>query len=134
MFKAWISGDGSSPDVSLIHSQTPYILTCQLGPTGGVIANDWADLTSGNIAIPILYTEKGCLSVITLEVWTNTNYQGTQDSPIGDCWTGDGSWRTNSSSYYGQVGSAYETDQAWTDIGSTGRSCNQLKYLYCFEQ
>jgi hypothetical protein len=36
VFKAWISDGKLSPDLRFVHSQTPYILTCQLGPNSRV--------------------------------------------------------------------------------------------------
>lgn len=139
-FKAWLSDTWSSPAFSFVRSQTPYMLTCQTGDTGGVIANNWDDLTTGDgdtpnhyLDAPIIYSEEGCSnSVESVSVWSNTN-------PDGKIRIGDRDYICKDWSYddplpitNGLTGWNMSTIQYWTWLDH--HPCNERKHLYCFEQ
>lgn len=125
-FKAWLSDSSSSPSSSFTQATGNYVDT-----NGNVIADDWADLTSGSLNNMIQYTETGALTSASLaDVWTNTSQTGTLVDAATSCddWTNfvGGGNRGNSGVYTGS-GSA-----AWTL--SASNQCNKLLSLYCFEQ
>lgn len=75
-FKAWISGTSmiSSPYYRFEHSTAPYVR-----PDGVVVAENWADLTTGSLQAPIVVYANGAElppddwdNVIYSKVWTNT--------------------------------------------------------------
>lgn len=75
IYKAW-TADTSSPDTDprafrFRRSSGPYILV-----DGTVVADDWADLTAGNLSAPIELNENG--NATDVEVWTNVAIDGTR--------------------------------------------------------
>lgn len=123
-YKAWLSDSTTSAASRLTQSTLYYILV-----NGTRIANNWADLTSGDIDAPINVTETGAAPGST-PVWTNTNTNGaiTSISTSLNCTN----WTSSSSGVNGYQGSTAWADYDWTN--NTWNPCNQLKRLYCFEQ
>jgi tetrahydromethanopterin S-methyltransferase subunit B len=69
-FKAWLSADGASPSTRFTRSSVPYVL-----PDGTtVVANDWADLTSGSLQHAINMTE--AKQNLAEDVWTSMDNYG----------------------------------------------------------
>ena len=122
LYKAWISStdaEEGSANLRLQHHDARYFRL-----DGKIVANDWADLTDGNLGFPINVTE----AESTLEgalVWTNTDTFGGNDSP-NDC----GQWAAGVS---GRLGNAGLTSSGWTSTGLTAL-CNNELHLYCIEQ
>lgn len=122
-FLAWLSDSSSSP---AIRFNNPSNLSYQLVDGTIAIANDFADLTNGNIQNPINVDENGAptLGIVPTAVWTGTNSAGNLISPnCGGWFDGDGS---------GSVGSTDFLSGQWTDNGS--QSCMLTARLYCFQQ
>jgi hypothetical protein len=124
-YMAWLS---TFDDVSIIitpstrfrRSQQPYQRV-----DGVVVANDWADLTDGNLANPIDKTEQNQTRV--QQVWTNTLADGITVS-ADDCfdWTSD-------SLGFGRFGRSNATNLFWTT--DVNEFCdNAAQGLYCFQQ
>jgi hypothetical protein len=127
IFKAWLSDGYSSAGSRFTHPDVPYV-----DVKGNVIANDYAGLTSGSLLNPIKYNENGHTYGMEewqggTTVWTSTRWDGVNQEE-NDC----NSWTSGEGSYQGGVGQALETSFQWTY--STGKHCDQLNHLYCFEQ
>jgi hypothetical protein len=90
-----------------------------MGPTGKVIADDWLDLTDGDIKISLLDAEVG--------------------SPLTSWWSGSDSYGivatdicnsiSDSTSSNGQIGAHNTTDSSWISNGT--RPCNSNQTLIC---
>src|SRR5262249_55630490 len=80
-YMAWLSDGSVGPSTRFTHALVPYVL-----PSGTVLANDWTDLTDGNLANPIRETAN--LLGVHDSVWTATFTDGTNHGS-GDCvhWT-----------------------------------------------
>jgi len=133
-FKAWISDETSNPANAntFFQSASFYFLVTNLFVTF-TIAGDFADLTDGTIINPINRDENGDLVSGNLNVWTNTNTDGTTFGIGSDCMN----WNSNSPDNEAQVGDASATNNEWTLKGkvSIGElSCDQEARLYCFQQ
>ncbi|HRS54249.1 MAG TPA: fibronectin type III domain-containing protein, partial [Bacteroidales bacterium] len=132
-YMAWISNASSCPNNRFNKSTGPYILV-----NGTIIANNWADLTSGTLQNPINVDEFGNLIVSGNTTWTNTDIYGNFDTGFwGGCtsnicnnWT-DGS-SCNSSGGAAMGGNINTTNSEWTHY-SCGCCLNSWR-LYCFEQ
>lgn len=96
---------------------------------GVVVADDWRDLTDGDLDSPISVDELGGQQIV--EVWTGASPSGTRRGLLQavNC----GSWRGNLAVNDGLVGKSDKTGSTWTDSGGR-RDCDQLKHLYCFQQ
>jgi hypothetical protein len=117
-FRAWISDSTDSPSTRLTQSSGPYHLV-----SGGLVANNWADLTDGTLNVPISDDEKG-LFVGFVEVWTGTFADGT---PSGrNC----NDWSTTAA--VGEYGTSTVTNSGWSFTGGT--NCPDVKHIYCVEQ
>lgn len=129
-WKAWISDDNISASSRLIHSEDQYKLL-----DGKVLANNWGDLTDGEINYPIDLTEIGTKVVKPYaQAWTNTNNDGSikkvQDPNFNySC----ENWTNNSfASKYAWVG-VTDSTRSWSDIHMS-QLCGSKLRLYCFEQ
>lgn len=124
-YKAWLSDDTGSPSTRFMRSPGPYQLVNET-----VIANDWAELSSGTLQAPINRDENGDdlvpLPSPVPKVWTNTRVDGTLRDAGADC----ESWTTENAA--GGVGVATASDANWTD--SEFEFCGILGRLYCFQQ
>ena len=123
-YRAWLSTGGLSATGRLNHSTMPYVLT-----DGTVIAEDWANLTDGNLDSPININEFGVGAGTPYRVWTNTNADGSanRSSSFQLC----GNWTSNSSGF-AFVGRLDWATSWWTFESASG--CGIERHLYCFEQ
>lgn len=85
------------------------------------VADNWNDLTDGNIVNPINLDENGVS--LSEEVWTGTDEFGAADVRNCDSWT--------SSAGTGLIGDTRFTDARWTSI--LGLSCSAPRGIYCFQ-
>jgi hypothetical protein len=123
-FMAWLSDGSESPDTRFpTKSAKPYRLV-----NGTTIANDWADLTSGDIGARIDVTETGSTGVVA-GVWTHTLTSGSAGG------TGNVScsnWASTSGN--GDYGYTGFSDAKWTNRGQTVCGSGNALRLYCFQQ
>ncbi|HET7095689.1 MAG TPA: hypothetical protein VFI22_19510 [Thermomicrobiales bacterium] len=123
--KAWLADQYGSPAAGFARSATPYQLV-----DGTIVANDWADLTSGNLRHAIDRDESGGPQQ-TSHVWSNADTAGQPIAPgntFGDCLN----WSFNDDTYEGLAGHSSATDDKWTE-GDVGGCFGSLR-LYCFQQ
>ena len=80
IFNAWVLSPSSNFDRS--HDTIPYYLI-----DGTLLANDWADLTDGDIQNPINMDENGDIVPASARAWTATSSEGS--AQVNDCgyWT-----------------------------------------------
>lgn len=131
---AWLSDSTGSPASRFVQSTVPYVRI-----DGMTIANDWAELISGQHLAAIDQTDTGtagfsdklCANVTTF-VFTNTRVEGTLLSSNQSCdnWSldiGPSGW-----------GNYMKSDASWTlDCNGGGAApvfCGAHAALYCFEQ
>ena len=140
-FKAWLSGSStsSSPSSRFTRSTSdPYVLI-----DGTVIADDWNDLTDGEIQNPINLDEYGGAAVSSL-VFTFVRIDGTPglfESSSSNCYGNDchcDEWTSTDSSSSGgydgsAVGQSNTTASEWTDY-SFYNGCGYDQPIYCFQQ
>jgi len=88
--------------------------------TGGTIANDWADLLDGNIALE-LETAIGA----TQHYWTGSNADGSLETNTCSNWT------SGSDSIDGAVGDRRETSKSWLRESDLRSSCDSSLALVC---
>lgn len=127
-YMAWLSSDTESPDTRfLLKSTGPYW-------TAGrkLIANDWADLTSGELrnAVGLVVYPFDPFIPFNL-AWTNTLADGTSRGAAGtNCqnWSSIGSAASDD----GNTGLSHVTTALWTEGGRM--TCSLSGYLYCFQQ
>ena len=120
-FKAWISDSTTSPATSFAQSSAPYKQV-----DGTVIANDWADLVDGALAIGIKVDENGTTGikdVIATATKTSGFYTGSACSD----------WTSVTKGGFTR-GVSTRVDGTWTDDRID--ACTKLTQvrLYCFEQ
>ncbi len=122
-YKAWISDSTTDVSTRMAQSSVPYVL---LDGSYSQVAANWAALISGSISTPIRYNELG--NIVSANpipyVWTGTDVGGGRSPPYCIDWNG--------TSGQGRVGSALETNNAWTF--TTPKACDNNYRLYCFEQ
>ena len=124
-YKAWLTDGTTSAGSRLTHSTAPYELV-----GGAVIANSWADLTSGTLRDYLDADETGQTHGENTRAWTNTAGDGASQGPTfgGHC----SNWTSASSSPVGGGGYVGFLDDEWTFDGAD--SCDVKDHLYCFEQ
>ncbi|MGB1013186.1 MAG: DUF4215 domain-containing protein [Nannocystaceae bacterium] len=129
-YLAWLSTANESPNTRFTQSAMPYIR-----PDGQMIANNWADLTDGNLLVQPNVTEQNtpvpigntsCAGGGFPTVWshTNANGNGLAGERCGG-WTntqGGASW-----------GRADTTNGQWSSWCSGGL-CSWLSPIYCVQQ
>ncbi len=123
-YKAWLSDDATSASSRFSHSAGRYQMV-----NGDVVADNWADLTDGNLDQRISRDQHGnirgdagnCYS----RVWTGTNTDGTATGNNCNDWT--------SPIGGGTAGESDSAFAAWTNDVS-GQGCGLRCPLYCFEQ
>jgi hypothetical protein len=133
-YKAWLSDSRSSPSTTFSRIADPYVLV-----NGAVVADDWADLTSGTLRHAINLTESGgtppngAAPCQMPSVWTATAATGDLDDRSDTCgdWTDPQGTQSEWGTWTGQDGS-------WT-VGCTGgnspqTACGTASALYCFQQ
>lgn len=129
-YKAWISDAQQSAGERLNHSDQPYVLT-----NGTVIANNWDDLTDGEISAPIDVNEFGDVvdSSSSRYVYSNTRFDASASQTIA-FWTCD-NWtkETDPAGFiFGRVGDTESIDNNWSDTYAS--LCDKNSHLYCIEQ
>ena len=106
--------------------------------TDGVrVANNWADLTNGQIQRNLNMSEFGSPILQTnyanTVAWTGTSAGGLYVGPDDDGNHQDcNSWGSSSSTSKGWQGRITARNGAWSDFENRG--CNTEKRLYCFQQ
>lgn len=119
-FKAWLS-DGTTSAASRLNQFASYYVLVN----GVRVANNWADLTDGNLMARINITESG--ATVAGSVWTNTTRTGAINN-TRHCTN----WTVGTSAQPGSEGTTGNADYSWTD--ETYNNCNFSRRLYCFEQ
>lgn len=122
-WRAWLStASNTKPNSRFTYATKPYRLL-----DGTLVANNYADLTSGSIRAKIQIDETG-KNVGNPEVWTGTATNG--NGAVTGCggFTDDSDAATPAT-----VGVADQQNGAWTNVYQ--QSCNRTtQRLYCFEQ
>ncbi|MEZ4430206.1 MAG: hypothetical protein R3A51_21200 [Nannocystaceae bacterium] len=127
-FRAWLSAAGQPAASRLAHHELTLLL-----PNGVVVAEGWAELTSGSLQNPINLTPQFEVTPGNALVWTNSLASGAIASPTDDCL----GWTSNSFAFYGRIGfNGGVSDGLWTHVeGDNGSwSCVSKSSLYCMEQ
>jgi hypothetical protein len=119
---SWTSDSTTSPAMRFQQATVPYLLL-----DGTIVADDWTQLTSGTILVPIDIDETGG-SQTGVEVWTGTATDGTYSGNSCMDWTSTAS----TSPPLGDTGVTNVTDGGWTDVYM--QFCNRVQRLYCFMQ
>lgn len=120
---AWLGDGREGPAMRFVQSEDEYRLV-----TGEVIAEDFADLIDGTIAVPINIDETGTPlpDDDDMIVWTAVFHTGGEPTPV-NC---EG-WTVADESIV-PTGLASATDSGWTV--SAPFACSEMHRLYCFEQ
>ncbi|MCA9637018.1 MAG: hypothetical protein KC420_13410, partial [Myxococcales bacterium] len=120
-FRAWISDGTSAPATWKIKPGGPFILP----EAKGKIADTWADLTDGSLAMPIDVGEDGEVILDFQFAWTGTSPQG---APLASrCMD----WTSAAKESFGRWGSLLVTDGGWTSVGDA--TCKASARLFCVE-
>lgn len=145
-FMAWLSTPGSPPAGRFpTHSCGPYQLV-----DGTVIADEWADLTDGDLDHHLDLTAAGNPNDLEDKVWSATSDWGTTLYVDGVAETCSG-WLSNDPTLVGHVGTKVDCNgyycktgtQCWTDkydqVGPQlclhwSAACSDTLPLYCFQQ
>ena len=123
-FKAWLSvGPTGAAEHLMEHANAPYVL---LDEDSTAIADNWDDLTDGDIKTPISITEKKTDVGGKQTAWTATEADGSSTPP--DC----GGWTNGSNMKKGVAGRRDKTNESWTNHLIKG--CDDEAHLYCIEQ
>ncbi|MFT4040679.1 MAG: hypothetical protein QM692_21040 [Thermomicrobiales bacterium] len=125
-FKAWLSDATGSPSTRFTKATAAYQLV-----DGTEVAQNYTDLTSGNLRHAIDKTETGTVVVmLTPDAWTNTATNGTVKNAAGalSCVA----WTVGSNAQSGWQGRPTIADSNWTDFNFSG--CDIAHRLYCFQQ
>jgi cysteine-rich repeat protein len=132
-YRAWLSDMTGSPSTRMSKAGGPYRLV-----NGTVVANNWADLTDGNLITAINLTELGTLPPQptfcgpgNTPVWTNTTTLGTLNQVGQSC----GTW--NGTDTQVQWGRAQSANSQWTSwCGGSMGFCtgNFTAPIYCIGQ
>ncbi|MEZ4384944.1 MAG: DUF4215 domain-containing protein [Nannocystaceae bacterium] len=118
-FRAWLSDSKSSPADRFETRNARYVLV-----DGSVIADDWEDLTDGQLSHPINRYLDGGLAKAA--VWTSTKASGEAIDTPDFC----GDWSVNDESFAGQ-GATEAPDESWTNLPILAW-CIDIQHLYCF--
>lgn len=131
-FMAWLSA-GSTAEVldRFTVDGGPFVL-----PDGTAIATDWADLTDGSLAAPILIDAAGAVydagAQPERQVITHTNPDGTSAPGISPCAGFSGNTAVEAG-----WGNASTIDTSWSSTGDRWRCDSDGgggPSLYCFQQ
>jgi len=118
-FRAWLSDSKSSPATRFETRDARYVLV-----DGSVIADDWDDLTDGQLSHPINRSADGAEA--EHPIWTSTQTSGEALETPAFC----GDWSINGEGGAG-VGSSSAVDVWWTDV-PFDFFCFDIAHLYCF--
>ena len=122
-YLAWLSDSTNSPSTRFIRATVPYVLT-----DGTQIADDWSDLTDGNIDAPINVDEKMQSYSDLGRTWTNTKGDGTIKTSSHNC----ENWTATPALSSSQAGDFFSQGLNWTDASQA--DCKTDLRLYCFQQ
>ena len=126
-YMAWLSDDSLNPDNRFPNRGTPKAFRLT---NGSIAANNWSDLTDGNLDTEIDWDENGVIR--NSPVWTNTTVSGIAIPGALDC----NSWTDGTPGESGQGGASYTTNSYWTDatpVAPGGATCDNSHPLYCFQ-
>lgn len=154
-YRAWLSDNTGSPSTRFIQSATPYILV-----NGTVVADNWSDLTDGDIDHVINVNQYGIevpagASAGTAHVWSNTLEDGARNLALPEAHCSN--WTSTATTGAMGVFSSTETPSeltgdtvgsqpvrlGWTRLqteisegvfGEAILSCASARRLYCFQQ
>ena len=122
-YRAWLSDSALGPATRFnIPPSYPGAFT---RTDGAVIAEGWADLLDGTLAMPIDRDEAGAVLTDTL-AWTNTEPNGTP-ADAQTCMN----WSSNNIAHKGQIGANAALDATWTNFDAN--FCANASRLYCFQ-
>jgi hypothetical protein len=124
-FQAWLSDSTQSPSTRESQAGAPYVQSDHVSK----IADDWADLTDGDIDGAVGRDETGVGAGGTQFVWTDVLAVGAGQETSNHCVD----WTSEAAGIGGRRGSNNASDATWTQLG-TGGFCNTLARLYCVEQ
>jgi hypothetical protein len=119
-FMAWVSDASTSPSARFTPAAVNYVL---LDATK--VADDYADLSSGNVDSAIDVDEFG-VAVVSSLVWTGTQSDGT--AATDHC----SSWMSALMGDSATAGSTGFQNGSWSDAGT--ETCDNSYRLYCVEQ
>ncbi|MCA9881086.1 MAG: hypothetical protein KC442_24975 [Thermomicrobiales bacterium] len=124
-YKAWLADSVASPSTRFVQSTGPYRRV-----DGVTIANNWADLTDGNLLAAINITETGqtAPSDDYRFAWSGVNTDGTAVGGNTNC----NGWTSNASGSLGAIGFIDQTGWPWSQ--PDGAACGHYYRLYCFQQ
>ena len=131
-YKAWLSDtDPTSAPATRFSAELKG--TLPIKRTDGItLANNWTDLTDGNIQQQFNYNKYGAENESGVNFsWTNVATDGTQKSSLASSTCNN--WSTLSGAVDGGSGANTAKNSNWTD-NSTTLGCNRSQRLYCFEQ
>ena len=130
-YLAWISQSEGlmAATLRLHHATVRYVRVDAVQ-----VANNWTDLTNGNLDAPIDRDELGQPVALmdlgvcpqTGAVWTGTEPNGTPDPD--DC----AGWTTTAADDRAQIGLLQRQNEGWT--ASCNLNCDMTARLYCLEQ
>jgi hypothetical protein len=123
-WKAWMSSSAGSVSQRFNHAGGPFKML-----DGTVIANDWAQLTSGTLQNKPSVDETGH-PIADQWAWTGTYFDATAASTSCNDWTSNSTLLTVKHGRSDQTGTAWSGD---SDAG-TSTTCGDALGLYCFEQ
>ncbi|MBN9163842.1 MAG: hypothetical protein J0I07_22935 [Myxococcales bacterium] len=131
-FKAWLSDATGSPSTRFTRSADPYALV-----DGTVIADDYAELTSGSLQHPIDKTETGGAPPVQpvfgrAVVWTGTSESGNVYWLTHTCSNWTSSVYDPQGNIVAILGETNETT-GWS-FAYGGTYCDRMNALFCFEQ
>ena len=123
VFRAWLSTAAIPAGARIAHKDVPYVM-----PGGIRVADNYADLTDGELAHPIDRTEYGNAVPSPFLARTATTPDGQALSPTCADWTSrrrydGGAW-----------GATDATTSDWSRTGVFPGRCDYLAHLYCLEQ
>lgn len=134
-YKAWLS-DSNTDAATRFEGSIKYLPYVRVD--GVKVADDWDDLTDGNIDVTITVFENGnATGAGAFSPWTGTNTDGTKDEGGRFC----NDWTSSSVDVQALWGRWVNTDSLWTDAGPG--QCNGWRApdntrldphpLYCLE-
>ncbi len=125
-FKAWL-GSATDPIPSKFFQSPGKYVTMR----GTIVADNWADLTNGNIDVALNITPAadnlgGQFGTdATRRVWTGAQTSGGVDTYNCNDWISTGS--------SGTYGIQWSDVAPWTDRNAGGQSCSQQYKIYCLQ-
>ena len=124
-FRAWLSDESGAPTTRFLQSRGRYVLL-----DGREVASNWDDLVDGMLWTTIDVTEVA-EQIPGSAVWSNTGIDGSLAEDPADC----EDWTSSSGSHEGRQGAFVFNDAGWTDVDMFNPGpCNDVAFLYCFEQ